>query len=390
MPYAIKDCTETLSEFQKELVGCWKNETFGHDDRGKPVGGEDNPLSYNIMPLPSVPPCPGAKPNPFDPDNDGYILKNFRYTERLRFNDCDDKHSLAIAATAPNRGGLVGQNCRAIFYEQQVRFAEGPAGPKNKEGPQVVHVENGAWLWLPRFVQQPGPYPVIDINAEAVTEDLEQPADIMIAKQMAIPHGNTIHAMGYFDTVCAEDSEGCTRTYHSWLPGKPVIPDGPSPYPVRLKPECNSSAPPSVISNLHACKRYSEKKDTMADFQNPHPDFTRFPNRPLQEAVEIINPDCYMHWYVTTRESYNGNGKGEVLNIPFEDRVSKVTDYSAEYWLLAKKDSKGNIKHKYLAYTQFIPMKFKIGGVDYIFPHITCNTVTYHSQLHKGCCPVKD
>jgi hypothetical protein len=87
------------------------------------------------------------------PENGNYILKNFKYHERLKFNDGDDIHPLAIAAEAPNRGGLVSQNCRALFYERQVRFAEGSA-----KG-EVVHVENGAWLWLPRFVQQRGPYP---------------------------------------------------------------------------------------------------------------------------------------------------------------------------------------------------------------------------------------
>jgi hypothetical protein len=380
MPYAIKDCKDTLAAFQQELVGCWRNETFGQDENGKPVGGEDNPLSYNIMPLPSVPLCPPSKPNPFDPENDGYILKNFRYTERLRFNNCDDKNTLAIAATAPNRGGRVGQNCRAVFYEQQVRFAEGPAGPENRGGPQVVHVENGAWLSMPRYVQQPGPYPS-DIDSERVTEDLEQPIDIIIAKQMAIPHGNTIHALGSFDTVDADSGEGCTRKSNPWLPDSPVIPDGPTPYPSLLKPECNQGSLPSLKSNLNACKRYSELKADMDDFQNPVPEYTRFPNRPLQKAVQIIKPERYMHWYVTTQKSANGSGEGKVLNIPFEQRVSDVIAYSAEYWLLYKGGK------KYLAYTQTIPMVFTIEDVQYIFPHVTCNTVTFYADIVDGCCP---
>ncbi len=375
MPYQIQNCKDKkkskLADFQRELIGNWKNKNFGKDKKGRLVGGEKNPLSYNIMPLPSVPPCPDAKPNPFDPENDGYILKNFRYTERLHFNDCDDKNTLAIAATAPNRGGLVGQNCRALFYEQQVRFAEGPDGPKNKAGAQVVHIENGAWLFLPRYVQQPGPYPVKNIDSEPVTEDLEQPADIMIAKQMAIPHGNTIHALGSFDTIKARRARGCHRRSSSVLPGSPVIADGPTPYPVRLTPECNNRATPSLKSNLNACKRYSERKSSMEDFQNPNPNYTRFPNRPLQEAIDIIKPESYMHWYVTTQESANHSGQGGVMNIPFEQRVSDVISYSAEYWLLFKQDK------KYLSYTQTIPMVFTIKGIKYIFPHVTCNTVTF-------------
>lgn len=402
MPYAIKDCTKTLSDFQQELVGCWRNETFGKDKHGKPAGGVDNPLSYNIMPLPSVPPCPHSKKNPYDPHNDGYILKNFRYTERLKFNDCDDKNTLAVAAIAPNRGGLVGQNCRAVFYEQQVRFAEGPNGPKHKDGPQVVHVENGAWLWLPRYVQQPGPYPVKNIDDEKVTEDLEQPVDIMIAKQMAIPHGNTIHALGSFDTINAKSVEErcdgkstkvCRRISDVMIPGRPAIPDGPTPYPMPANAECNPDKskcpkPPSLVSSLNACKRYSELKNHMNDFQNPIPEYTRFPNMPLQMAVDIIDPDYYIHWYVTTQKSANGNGEGAVVNIPFEQRASDVIGYSAEYWLLFK-EYKKEIMKKYLAYTQTIRMVFTIEGVKYVFPHVTCNTVTHYANLHKGCCPTK-
>jgi len=369
MPYQVQNCKDrnnsTLADFQRELIGVWKNEDFGDG-----VGGEGNPLSYNIMPLPSVPPCRGVKLNKHDPDNDGYILKNFRYTERLRFNDCDDKNTLAIAATAPNRGGLVEQNCRALFYEQQVRFAEGPDGPENEKGPQVVHVENGAWLTLPKYVQQPGPYPE-NIDKEPVTEDLEQPVDIMIAKQMAIPHGNTIHALGGFDTISSEKTSECNRQRSSLLPGIPIIPDGATPYPVQLIPECNDSCGPSLKSNLNAYKRYSDLKTSMDDFQNPKPEYTRFPNRPLQEAVDIIKPEHYMHWYVTTQQSANHNGAGGVMNIPFEQRVSDVIGYSAEYWMLFKKGK------KYLAYTQTILMILTINGIKYIFPHITCNTVTY-------------
>jgi len=107
----------------------------------------------------------------------------------------------------------------------------------------------------------------------------------------------------------------------------------------------------------------------MSDFQNPHPELTRFPNRPLQEAVAIINPDHYIHWYVTTDQL--PNGRGHVINIPFEQRASDVIGFSAAYWLLFKG------KKKYLAYTQTIPMVLTIKDTKYMFPHITCNTVSY-------------
>jgi hypothetical protein len=370
MPYSASP--DNLAEFQKQLIGCWQNLPFGSDG----IGGDKNPLSYNIMPLPQTDGAP-----------EHYILKNFKYTERLRFNDGNDAATLAIAAVAPNRGGLVTQNCRAVFYEQQVRFAEGPQGPGgaqagDKKHGDVVHVENGAWLWLPRFGQPPGPFPA-NINADPVTEDLDQPVHINIAKQMSIPHGNSILALGSFDTVRGRSAHGkCMRTSSPTLPGRPVIPDGSTPYPM---PADAAGHYPHPVSTLNACHVYSTLKNHPNDFQNPHPDLTRFPNHPLQEAVEIIGPDHYMHWSVTTEPFVAtlplDKVQGHVVNIPFEQRVSDVIGYSAEYWMLFKDEK------RYLAYTQTIPMVLTIKGTKYVFPHVTCNTVTYTgSAMKDGCC----
>jgi hypothetical protein len=137
--------------------------------------------------------------------------------------------------------------------------------------------------------------------------------------------------------------------------------------------------PPVLQSILNADKRYSTLRVSSPtdpnDYENPHPDLTQYPNKPLQQAVAIIKPDSFMHWRVTTEQL--SNGKGVVTNIPFERQVSNVKDYFADYWLLFK-DGK-----KYLAYTQTmllvlrIPAKETERVKEYIFPHITCNTVTY-------------
>lgn len=357
MPYAAK--IDILAEYQKELVGNWKNEDFGFDENANPVGGERNPLSYNIMPLPQ------------ESDTDGYILKNFKYHERLKFNDDNVKETLAIAAEAPNRGGLVTQNARAIFYEQQVKFAEGPAAGK------VVHVENGVWLWLPRFVQQEGPYPA-DIDQEPVTDALSQPANLSIAKQISVPHGNSILALGSFDTVSETKGDAvCEKS--PTIKGSPVIPDAPFPHPMPATAAPNTATGPTLISNLNIDERYTTESSNLSDFQNPHPDLTQCPNKPLQQAVAIIKPDSYMHWHVTTEPQSSEPGKfvrGDVIDVPFELRVSDVTGYWADYWLLFKVGYFKEVK-KYLAYTQTILMVMTIKGQKYVFPHVTCNTVTY-------------
>lgn len=351
-----------LAEFQQELVGDWKNLDFGHDDHGVPVGGDENPLSYNIMPLPET------------SDPDGYILKNFKYHERLHFNNDQTANTLAVAARAPNRGGQVNQDARALFYEQQVMFAEGPGKGT------VVHVENGAWLWFPRYIQQTGPYPA-NAPGNEVSDALQQQSDISVAKQISIPHGNSILALGNFDTVPGPNGAGAWRG-NSKINGSPVIPDGAPPYPnpaVAVPIPDGTPIPAVLKSILNADQRYDTQRTSSPtdpnDYENPHPELTRYPNKPLQEAVAIIKPDSYIHWRVTTEQL--PNGKGIVTNIPFEREVSRVSEYYAEYWLLFK-DAK-----KYLSYTQTILMVLKIPGKEtervheYVFPHITCNTVTY-------------
>lgn len=365
----MANCND-LADFQKELLGdsCkpgkWQNENFP----GTNVGGQEKPLSYNIMPLPQEK-RPDGSNNP-----SGFILKNFRYYEFLNFND-----TVAGMAVAPNRGGKVSQNVRALFYEQQVRFAEGPDVNKG------VHVENGAWLWLPRFVQQLGPYPP-NIDKEPVQDDLDQPDDVAIAKQISVPHGNSILALGSFDTLCEVDSKGACTERRSKIPGSPVISDAPCPYPTPRIPNAHEPAPPSFTSNLFAHDRYADTLTSSPsdanDYENPTPNFTLNPNLPLQMAMDIIKPDEHMHWRVTTQHLQHG--KGIVTNIPFESRVSEVTDYIADYWLLFKKE--GGKTAKYLAYTQTILMRVRLNDKsyhgtndEYLFPHVTCNTLTFMS-----------
>lgn len=333
MPY-LGVLSEFL-EFQQYLVGTWRNENFG----GPPRGGPDDPFSYNIMPLPQ------------DSTPSGYILKNFRFFEKIVFHDARADVTVPVAAKAPNRGGNVTQNARAIFYDQQVRFTE-PAAHKGS----VVHVENGAWLSLDKVQQQDGPFPPgTEIEAEPGEQ---QPSDIRIAKQIAVPHGNSILALGGYDTF-----EGSAI-----IQGRPVIPDGPLPYP---KPYVeNSSCAHEAVPEISVLP-YSN----MDPEQNPHPDLTLHPNAPLQQAVEHIGPSRYLHWRVTTEPLVHG--QGVVTNIPFEERRANVSGYHADYWLLS--NSTSPVTHKplfnYLAYTQTMFMDMFVHGHRYTFPHVTCNVV---------------
>ena len=350
MPNAIP--LPLLALFQQELVGTWANLNFGLDAQNNPVGGPDNPLSYCLMPLPQP---LTALPTP------GYILKNFTYHEVLKFNGpfnpADPGDPIAIAAEAANRGGIAGgqaisQNCRALFYEQQVQFTQGPATSS------VIHVENGCWLSLPEFVQQDGPY-AGTYDPAAVPpymQDIDmtpapEPMLASIARQTSVPHGNSILALGTADL--------------EFRPGAPTIPVAVSSLPVGLTDtEAYTTQQPQ---NLTPPAPGASRADILdyQNYQNPSVSLTLAPNQVLQQAVDIIQPDSFLFFSIGT------DSGGSVTNIPFEQKASNVSGYSAEFWIM-KKGSK-----KYLAYTQTILMVFTINGVEITFPHITANTVTF-------------
>ncbi len=321
-----------FAEFQQLLMGTWTNMTFPGSDKG----GVDNPLSYNIMPLPQMSPTPAD-----NPDFPGYILKNFTYYETIRFNsNVNTAGEIALSVLAPNRGSTYQQNSYALFYSQQVHFAEGPsatpADPSSEKS--VVHVENGAWLFLTTVAQPIGPYGKGGTEPGPV---IPQPSDITIGKQISVPHGNSVLALGSYDSVAT---------------GAPVIPDAASPLPT-----------PAGLSTTS----YTETLNDLDDYQNPQPDYTSNCSLPLQQAVEIISPNSFIHWKVTTDPL--PDGQGSVTNIPFENRLAQVTGYSAEYWLLS---TDGGTTYNYLSYTQTITIAITIGGVKYEFPHTTANTLT--------------
>jgi len=297
-----------LNQFQEILIGTWSNMPLPNASNGE--GGTDNPLSYNVMPLPQNPP--------------NYILKNFTYYETVRFESNND---VALPATAPNRGSDKLQVPTALFYDQQVYFADGPGTGS------IVHVENGAWLNIRTGDKLVGPY-----GPGIVLQDPnQQPSTITIAKQMSVPHGNSILALGSFTEPKA---------------GPLSIPDAPSVLPTPAGLDISS---------------YDQILNKDSDYQNPFPDLTANTNKPLQTAVKLINPTHYIEWHVSTAN------QGHAINIPFEQRAANVTAYAASYWLLS---ADGGGSYPYLAYTQNITMMFIIKGEHYTFPHVTSNVVT--------------
>jgi hypothetical protein len=376
MPYAVKG--GELAEFQRLLIGTWTNDDELAVVEKSEKGPKKRPLSYNVMPLPQIEKQPGRK-NPQSGKYGGFILKNFSFTETIRFNgtagrkdpaSLQDPEAVAVVAGAPNRGGWYTQFAHSVFYEQQVRFSEGPKAGK------IVHLENGAWLHLGSTHQNIGPYE--GKKAKKGTLLRQQPY-VTIAKQIAVPHGNSVLALGSIDLNDRDRFEDEPDNLHATtvFPGAPVIPDQFVPYPE-----------PADIATAPFYDPYEKLLDKEKDFENPKPDWTLNPNYPLQVAVDKIDPAAHMHWRVTTLPIFGegGGGDGSVTNIPFEERKSEVTEYWADYWLLSKdprarKSKRYARKFDYLLYNQTILMKMPIstdGGKTfehYVFPHVTSNVV---------------
>ncbi|MFE9747944.1 heme-binding protein [Saccharothrix saharensis] len=310
-----------LSRFQQLLIGTWTNQ----DLPGTGKGGPDSPYSYNVMPLPQQSPQNGM--------NLGYVLKNFTYYETIRFKDTND---IAAPVEAPNRGGTYQQSPYVVFYDQQIRFAEGPGIGT------IVHEENGAWLHLVTEKQQIGPYPYPTDNPALEPGDPEpQPADRTACKQISVPHGVSVLALG----SCAEGVLA------------PLIPDAP---PVLPTPEGLDTTP------------YTTQLSTPDNYQNPRPDLTRQVTLPLQRAiVDLVKAGHpitnHIHCHVDT------DNDGAVVNIPFEKGRAALAGYNADYWLLSLD---GGTNYDILAYTQRILLDILVGSTHYTFPHPTANVLT--------------
>ncbi|MEX6505734.1 hypothetical protein [Jiella sp. M17.18] len=374
MPYAIK--ASDLADFQCQLIGTWEN----CDELVFQDGDKTLPLSYNVMPLPQKP-APTGRTMPSGSIYGGFILKNFSFNETIRFNGSNQKDSepprhydpeaLAIAASAPNRGGTYTQSSHVVFYDQQVRFAEGPDAGK------VVHVENGAWLHLGSVRQLDGPYA---LGSQEIADGrvLPQPAFLTIAKQISVPHGNSVLALGKVDLFGSGSSCFIDNDPPSIIPGRPIIPDADLPFPA-----------PADIVTAPCFNPFSAPLGAQTDFENPNIGYTKNPNRPLQQALDIIKPTHHYHWRVTTDPIFAGTddplfgGRGIVTNIPFEKRKSEVIGYTADYWLMS---NDGGCNFDYLAYNQLIFLQLEIFVPDdcspcggkfekRIFPHVTANTV---------------
>lgn len=262
---------------------------------------------YNVMPIPQA-----TAPN-------GFILKNFPYYEVTTFS--------AIQGKVANRGGRDEQDCYTLFYEQRVFFAEGP------QANQLVHAENGTWLNLITGPQGQGPLNTPpNIPSPPVPNPIPpQDPSRQIVKQVSVPHGNSILAMG---SVTVYD-------------GAPQIPDV-STLPIGAPDGFDVPYGPNVPTNPNVN-----------------------PNIVLKGALSALET-LGIGVLRTHQISVDSANQGGVTNIPYIKQHTNVTRFTNNLWL--EELSNGQLL---LQYSQIINLEFAVAkGTRYVFPHIVANTLT--------------
>ncbi|WP_033439093.1 heme-binding protein [Saccharothrix sp. NRRL B-16314] len=324
-----------LTSFQQQLMGTWTNQNLPGTDKGDIT----NPYSYNVMPLPQQSPQKDVSL--------GYILKNFTYYETIVFRgqkSLEDKDEVLLPVAAPNRGSTFQQTPFVVFYDQQIRFAEGPGRVKLDQPGQVVHEENGAWLYLKTEKQQIGPYPYPIGNPLLEPGDPDpQPSTQTLCKQISVPHGVSVVALGFF---AAGSGEPTIPAALSVLPMPEGLDTLPYPYGLELTDDDN--------------------------YQNPQPLLTLDITLPIKAAIaDLRNAGNPVTDFIYCQvDDTNG---GAVVDIPFEQQRAATKGYSAVYWLMS---IDGGANYDILAYTQRILIDIEINSTHYTFPHPTSNVVT--------------
>jgi len=284
----------------KLLSGTWNSD---------PV----NLTGFNNMPLPF---------------KGGVILKNLGYYEETTFS--------TLNGLAPNRGGDIQQQVFVLFYEQRVYIGKvygSSEGPVNS----VVHAENGSILHLVNYEETD---PVTPPN---VILPKDQQPMFPIVKQVSVPHGNSLLAVGNYTT-------------YNTLPN---IPDE----------NCNPQG--SVSPDLQ--KQYDDANvATNGLSTNPNIVLQKFNN----DLNTTLSNGPYPYTITTTQFQVdtNANNGGNLTNLPFESKHASVLKYSTTFWHVSVNSNTISGSLEYLQYTQRIEMQMTtIPGVKFI--HVDANTL---------------
>lgn len=252
---------------------------------------------WNIIAVPS----PGSTPD----DEGDFKLLVRPYTETITF--------VPVGAPVRNRGGALDQFVGALEYALRIN---------DLETAEVLHVENGMWLYLG------------DIRPNSGTGAGLKP-EFTIARIATIPHGDSALILG-------------NSTVKNGAPGIPAI----------------NTLPPDIGTGvLGYLDPYTQGQPI--DVVNP--------NTVLQE--DIKGQDILS----TTTLVLDSKNQGGINNIPFTVQHADATRFQCFFWIETVQVPDSNQTFEQLQYTQIIDLVFhkKFGGAPGLitWPHVNINTL---------------
>jgi hypothetical protein len=244
---------------------------------------------------------------------------------QLLINEIDETITFTpIEALVPNRSNGGGTMLLAgVQYD--IKVTDAGDGP-NKGN--LLHAENGMWLWPTNMAPTPG--------ADTATDEVFTRKTVV--RLASIPHGNSLVAIGPFETIA----------------GPPVIPD--------------ISSLPTPLNG--AVFNYTDA------YTMPVGDFIpSAPNAFLQDAIKEQVITSTLQLSVTTSDDVDGG----IVNIPFIRQYADAKSLESTFWLETVKDHVTGESSLQLQYSQTVDIYFhkhfdETPGLIK-WPHVTVNTL---------------
>jgi hypothetical protein len=329
----------------KQLEGKWVN----HNPTNNKTGWG---LHTTCMP------SPGSNSETI-PGKFHFLSEN--YTEELTFT--------LVEGGVRNRGGTNEQFCGAVEYTQSIQTLDGVG----------IHEENGMYLWLEEMYNHPA-------SEESIKEDIGQPEMVVgeqgpqyvpkysIARSGTIPHGSTILLFGNnaeedgkpqfphgiatwdFPFLAISESMGGADTNKDG----PINLDEPAPAWVH-----DTNIP---IDDPSSNKAYTQR--ILAHEYYPYP--VR-PDLRLRDA--IADQQMTKHVLIELSTKQNGGPQGGVLNIPFVQRFTPVSEMRLRMWIETIIEDGEEVLQLQYEQIQHFEFQFGTDGGTTIWPHIQINTL---------------
>ena len=337
----------------KQLEGTWVNFNPKNNKTG---------LGMFTICMPS----PGSNPET--------ILGKFHflcenYTEELTFK--------LVPGGVRNRGGTNEQFCGAVKYDQSIQDLNGNG----------LHEENGMYLWLDNLYNHPA-------DAESIMTDIGYPelssgdgangpnyvSTYSISRSGSIPHGSTILLLGTYSEKNGKPE--FPQGIAAWEPDFLSISPSMGLAGTKLDGPINLDKPaPAWVHDSSLAERDPSGKKTYTQRILAHElyPYSVRPDLRLRDAIKDQNIKSHVLIELTTREQ--GGPKGGILNTPFVQRFTPVTEMNFRMWIETVIEDGKEILQLQYEQIQFFEFQFDAEGGTTRWPHIEINTLRKKESL---------